>query len=184
MKPTKLLFTSFLAALVLTTSGCFRVSSDTRALRDAALESGFGVAEEKIEVGVGFFTVGLAKLATKFIDIPPEARLALSSLKNAECALYQVKQRHVSLAAILTRADEAMLARGCERLVGVIEDNQLVAVYVPRQGSPKYLEASVLVLTGDQLVCATAEANASDLIELAMSKVHEKHGMELLARRE
>jgi len=172
MKPTRGL--SFCAAVLLlvTGTGCFRVSSETRALRDAALDSGFARAEEKIEFGVGFFTVGLAKLATHYIDIPPEARTALSSLKQAECAIYQVQQRRESLASILMEADKAMESRGCERLVGVIQKRQLVAVYVPRDmNSAQDLKASVLVLDGKQLVCVTARANASDLLRLALNKV-------------
>jgi hypothetical protein len=172
MKATRLL--SFCAALLLlvTGTGCFRVSSDTHALRDAALDSGFARAEEKIEFGVGFFTVGLAKLATHYIDIPAEARTALSSLKQAECAVYEVQQRRESLASILMEADKAMESRGCERLVGVIQARQLVAIYVPRDmNSAHDVKASVLVLDGNHLVCVTARANARDLMQLALDKL-------------
>lgn len=175
MKPTRLL--SFCAAVLLLVvgTGCFRVSSDTRALRDAALESGFARADEKIEFGVGFFTVGLARLATHYIDIPPEARTALSSLKQAECAVYEVHQPRESLAAILLEADKAMETRGCERLVGVIQKRQLVAVYVPRDmKSARDVQASILVLDGKQLVCVTARADARDLVQLALNKVREQ----------
>jgi hypothetical protein len=172
MKATRLL--SFCAALLLlvTGTGCFRVSSETRALRDAVLDSGFARADEKIEFGVGFFTVGLAHLATQYIDIPPEARNALSSVKQVECAVYEVHQRRESLASILMEADKAMESRGCERLVGVIHERQLVAVYVPRDmNSAHDVKASVLVLDGKQLVCVTARANARDLVQLALNKL-------------
>src|SRR6266852_9280551 len=86
MKTTRLLPICALALVLLTQTGCFRLSSETQALRDAALDSGFARADEKIEIGVGFFTVGLARLAAKYIDIPPEARTAIGSLKEAECA--------------------------------------------------------------------------------------------------
>src|SRR6478672_11382562 len=92
-------------ALLLVATGCFRVSSDTRALRDAALDAGFAHSQEKVEFGVGFFTVGFAKLASRFVDLPEEARLGLSSLRNAECAIYEVKQRRESLSSVLERAD-------------------------------------------------------------------------------
>src|SRR5262245_30811997 len=133
MKATRLLSICGALLLLITTTGCFRVSSETQALRDAVLDSGFARADEKIEVGVGFFTLGLAKLVTHYVDdIPPEARTALSSLKQAECAVYEVHERRESLASILIEADKAMESHGCERLVGVIKDRQLVAVYVPR----------------------------------------------------
>ena len=172
MKATRLLSTCAALVLLLTATGCFRVSSETQALRDAALDSGFASADEKIEFGVGFFTVGLAKLATHYIDIPPEARTALSSLKQAECAVYEVHQRRESLASILMEADKAMESHGCERLVGVIQERQLVAVYVPRDMKSAHdVKASVLVLDGKQLVCVTARADARDLVQLALDKV-------------
>jgi len=93
--------------------------------------------------------------------IPPEARTAIGSLKQAECSVYEVHDRRGSLSSILTEADRAMESRGCERLVGVIQRNQLVAVYVPRDmDSTRDIKASVLVLDRHQLVCVTARANA------------------------
>jgi hypothetical protein len=158
--------------LLLTSTGCFRVSSETQALRDAALDSGFARVDEKIEFGVGFFTLGLAKLATHYIDKSPEARTALSSFKNAECAVYEVSQRLQSLGSILTEADKAMDIRGCERLVGVIHERQLVAIYVPREMKSAHdVKASVLVLNGKQLVCVSARADARSLLQLALDKV-------------
>src|SRR5262249_33672400 len=124
------------------------------------LDNGITGSEKKIELGVGFFTVGVAKLATKitarFVDVPPEARTAISSLKEAECSVYQFRQRRQSLASILADADKSMAGHGYERLVGVIQENQLVAVYIPKKmKSARDLKASVLVLNDKQLVCAT-----------------------------
>jgi hypothetical protein len=172
MKVTRFISICAASLLIVTTTGCFRVSSETQALRDAALDSGFARADEKIEFGIGFFTVGLAKLASRYIDIPPEARTALSSLKQAECAVYEVHQRRDSLASVLREADKAMESRGCERLVGLIQDRQLVAVYVPRDMKSAHdVKASILILNGKQLVCATARADARDLVQLALGKI-------------
>jgi hypothetical protein len=184
MKPLHLTLGSLLLAVLLTTTGCFRVGSDTSALRDVALDSGFRTADEKIEIGVGFFTVGLARLVTRFVEVPPEAHLALSALRHAECSVYKVKGREESLATILTRADAAMEKQHCERLVGVLEKDSLVAVYVPRGATGgRYLQASVMVLTRDQLVCVSAKAHAEDLIELAMSKINEHGGTKKIVAR-
>jgi hypothetical protein len=175
MKAARLFATCCASVLLLTGTGCFRVSSDTQALRDAALDSGFAKAEEKIEFGVGFFTVGLARFASKYVDIPPEARTALASLKHAECAVYEVRGRQGDLSSILNDADEAMERRGCERLVGVVHENELVAIYVPRHmKSVRDVTASVLVLNREHLVCATARADAEDLLQLAMGKLGEE----------
>jgi hypothetical protein len=183
MNTSRLLALCAISALLLTSTGCFRVGSETAALRDAALDSGFGRADEKIEVGVGFFTVGLARLASKYVDLPPEARTAIGSLKQAECAVYEVHDRRGSLSSVLMEADRAMDSRGCERLVGVIQHNQLVAVYVPRDmDSARNVKASVIVLDRRQLVCVTARADASDLMQLAMSKIRENHPGQDLAQ--
>jgi hypothetical protein len=172
MKSSRFLLPLLLLTLLLGTTGCFRVSSDTRALRDAALGADFETADEKIEFGVGFLTMSFARMATSFVELPIEARTALNALKNAECAVYEVKGRRDSLASILAQADKAMEQRGCERMVGVIQDRQLVAVYVPRvERAGPYLQASVLVLDGRQLVCVSAEADVRDLMQLAMTHV-------------
>jgi hypothetical protein len=164
-----------LCLVLLLATGCFRVGSETRALRDAALDNGISGASEKIEIGVGMFTVGLARMAAKYVEIPPEAHTILSSLKQAECSVYEFEQRQGSLASILQDADRAMERQDCERLVGVIQENQLVAIYIPKSmKSARNLKASVLVLSDRQLVCATAHADARELIQLAMSKAHEK----------
>ena len=175
MKRSRICLLLICVPVLLAGTGCFRVSSETRALRDAALDNGISGVEEKFEFGVGMFSVGLAKLAARFVEIPPEAHTALGSLKNAECSVYEFTRRRGSLASILQEADEAMEARDCERLIGVIHENQLVAVYVPKgMKSARNLKASVLVLNDKQLICASAQADARDLFGLAMMKAHEE----------
>jgi hypothetical protein len=160
--------------LLLCTTGCFRVSSETRALRDVALEFGVEGADEKIELGVGFFTVGLAKLGTRFVEMPPEAHSILGSVKGVECSVYEISGQKRDLAELLTRADEAMDQEGCERVVGVIDNEQLVAVYVPREvTSHRNLSMSVMVLTQRELVCATARGDLEPVVQLALAKAQE-----------
>jgi hypothetical protein len=164
------------SSCLLGTTGCFRVGSETSALRDAALDNGLSSAEQKIEVGVGMFTIGAARLAVHYIkDVPDEARTILGSVKGAEVSVYRVHDRTGKMTAILAAADDAMKARHCTRLVGVIHEDQLVAVYVPcEMDSPRNVKTSVLVLNRDNLVCATAHADIRDLLDLAMEKIEEK----------
>lgn len=169
------IYTSMAAvAVLLCTTGCFRVSSETRALRDVALEFGVDGADEKIELGVGFFTVGLAKLGTRFVEMPAEARSILGSVKGVECSVYEIKGQKQNLAELLTRADEAMDKQGCERVVGVIDDEQLVAVYVPRGAtSHRNLSMSVMVLTQRELICATARGDLEPVVQMGLAKAQE-----------
>ena len=171
MNMKRALISGSLAVVILFTTGCFQVGSETRALRDAALEIGALEAEEKIEFGVGFFTVGLAKLGTRFVDMPPEVKDILGSVDGAECSVYDVRGGTKDMAKILREADKAMDKRGFDRVVGVVERRQLVAVYIPRNvKSHRNLSISVLVLDEKQLVCATARGDLEPVVQLALNK--------------
>jgi hypothetical protein len=161
--------------LLVCTTGCFRVSSDTRALRDVALEFAAPGAEEKIEIGVGFFTVGLAKVGTRFIELPPEVRTLLGAVKNVECSVYEVRERQGDISQFLVEADRAMNSRGSDRIVGVIDADQVVAVYVPRDVKSEHnMKLSVVVLTRNELICATARGDLEPLVQMAYSKAEER----------
>ena len=172
----KTVYASVIAvALLLATTGCFRVGSETRALRDVALEFGADGAEEKIEVGVGFFTVGLAKLGTRLLDVPPEVKEILGSVDGVECSVYELRGRQDDLSQLLVEADKEMSKRGCDRVVGVNDGEHLVAVYVPREmNSHRNASISVMVLTKRELVCATARGDLEPVLQMAYGKVREK----------
>src|SRR5690349_5582614 len=156
-------------ALLIPVTGCFRVSSETQALRDAALESIDG--DEKIELGIGFFTMRLARFGTKFVDLPPEAKLVLDSVSGAECSVYELQGAKPDYAEILARADRSMEKRGCDRVIGVIDRDQLVAVYVPRSTtSYRTMNVSVLVLDHKQLVCVKARGDLEPLVQIALDQ--------------
>lgn len=171
----KTMFAGVMAvALLLGTTGCFRVGSDTRALRDVALEFGAEGAEEKIEFGVGFFTVGLAKLGTRFVEMPPEIKSILGSVDGVECSVYETRGQPENLAVLLKEADKAMDKRGCDRVVGVLDNEQLIAVYVPRGvNSHRNMSISVMVLTKRELICASARGDLEPVMQMAFAKAHE-----------
>ena len=163
------------AGLLLATTGCFRVSSDTQALRDVALELSTAQAEEKIELGVGFFTVGLAKLGARFVEMPPEARSLLGSVDNVECSVYELRGGESNFAEVLSQADEMMEKRGSDRVVGVLDSDQLIAVYMPRNvTSHRNMALSVMVLTRRELICTSASGDLESVLQLAMTKAQEQ----------
>ena len=163
------------AFIVIALVGCygvasvFRLRSDTRALRDVALESLGGTCEKKIALHVGGLTTALARAASSFFAIPPEARAALEAVRRADVGVYKV-QRHQSpavRATILAAADQAMQTRGWTRVVGVLEKRDLVAVYLPSGSfSSQRMKCCVLVLDNPNLVIASAQGNAEPLLEL------------------
>jgi hypothetical protein len=175
MNLTRLLGAIAAAGLLLATTGCFRVSSDTQALRDVALDLRTGDAEEKIEIGVGFFTVGLAKLGARFVELPPEVRSVLGSVDGVECSVYELRGGESNFAEVLSQADEVMDQRGSDRVVGVLDRDQLIAVYVPRSmNSHRDMAISVMVLTKRELICASARGDLDSVMQLAVTKAQEQ----------
>ena len=165
------LFVAVTAALVSST-GCFRVSSETQALRDAALE--LVDADEKIELGVGFFTVRLARFGTQFIELPPEAKLIMESVDGAECSVYELQGKKPDSATVLARADKAMAKRGLDRIIGVADRDDLVAVYIPRSVQSHHnIHISVLVLNREQLVCVKARGDLEPVAQIALEQARQ-----------
>ena len=175
MNLTRFITVIVATGLMLCTTGCFRVSSDTQALRDVALELETGEAEEKIELGVGFFTVGLAKLGARFVELPPEVRSILGSVDGVECSVYELRGGESNFAEVLSQADQVMDKRGSDRVVGVLGPDQLVAIYLPRSmKSHRDMSISVMVLTKRELICASARGDLDSVMQLAITKAQEQ----------
>lgn len=163
----------FLPLLVVFGSGCFRVSRDTAVLRDAVIENSSGSWDEKIEFGVGRLTFAAAQFGSRYVDLPDEARVVLGAASAGEVGVYECHGARTAddRAKMLTEADEKLAKRGWDRLVGVMQDDQLVAVYVPSDvKSLRSMKVCVLVLNGSQLVCASARASIEPLLGLALEK--------------
>lgn len=190
MKRLNLILLSLSAAALLLTTGCFRASSETRALRNAVLDNSPGTKwEEQIEFGLGALTFGVAKLgvgvAGKFADLPEEARLVLQSAQAGDVSVHQlVKGSPASdISAILQKADLALEKKGWSRIVGVQDKDNLVAIYVPdNMTSVRKARVCVLVMDGRDLVCAQAKADLRPLFTLAMDKAFEEGGLRVAAR--
>jgi hypothetical protein len=161
------------AVLCLFATGCFRVSSDLRALREGILKSSPADWKEEIEVGVGALTLSVARAGLGFLDLPSEARTALDAARGAEVGIYRLEKSRgkADRAAMLKAADHAMLDAGWDRLVTVVDDGNLVVVYVPESlRSTRNLKVCVVVFDGRQLVLASARSNLEPLLDLALSK--------------
>jgi len=167
-----LLFT-FVVAVVGVTS-YFRLSSEAATLRESALSSLNVPWNRKINLNVGFFTTGLVRVGSHFINLPPEARAAIASVRGAEVGVYNLGRTagHWDGGSILARADEAMAARCWDRLVGVSRKEELVAVYVPRRGlSSSRVRCCVLVLNRENLIVAGGSGNLLPLLQIAHEKM-------------
>ena len=151
-------------------TGCFKVSSDVRALRDCVAKAAPAERQELIEIGVGPLTLHLARAALAFVDLDADARNALHIVRSAEVGVYKLlcEQPQLDYAAILSAADKTMAGRGWERVVGVMNRPALVAVYVPaRPSSARSVKVCMVVVNGRELVVASARSNLEPLLELA-----------------
>ena len=159
--------------LCIASTGCFKVSRDAGTLRDSVINSTSARFEEKIEFGVGALTLGLARFGLSFLELDPEAQTALSAIRGADVGVYEVigRKRPTNYAKILSSADGAMAARGWDRLVTVIDDGQMVAVFVPKDlRSTRNVRVCLAVLGEREMVVASARSNLEPLLDLALQK--------------
>jgi hypothetical protein len=147
------------------------LSSDTRALRNSVVEQGGASWDKTIELNVGSIPFGMARMILPLTDAPPEARMALDALRSVEVSVHELRSSEPDRASILAEADRRMAKRGWDRLVGVINDEAAVAVYVqPDDTIGSDLHISVLVLHDKHMVAATGRGRLQPLYDLAMMK--------------
>jgi len=162
-----------LALLSVGLTGCFKVSSDVGALRDSVMKSAAAQWDEKIEIGVGPITLYLARAGLAFVDLDPEARTALHAVRGAEVGVYKMREGHEQLkrAVILSAADKAMARRGWDRIVGVMNQGEFVAIYVRHDvRSTRNVRVCLLTLSGEGMVVASARSNLEPLMEMAFKR--------------
>jgi hypothetical protein len=155
----------------------FRLSSETRALRASAMESVPGTWNKQVAVNVGGFTLDLVRFGSSFFRLPPEARAALQALQGGDVGVYQLQNspRELNYSGVLSAADQSMKRRGWERIVGVVQGSQCVAVYIPHSLRPvKSIECCVMVLDEHDLVVASVRGNPESLLALAAQHYPER----------
>jgi hypothetical protein len=104
--------------------------------------------------------------------LDPAARAALQSIHGAGVGIYQLPAGTPppNRAAMLVTAESAMTARGWERVVGVIDGREMVAVYIPKAVSVHRLKCCVLVFDGKQMVLASVRGNPKPILDYALAR--------------
>jgi hypothetical protein len=167
---TPLVLLAFAAFLILKT---FWVSSEVTALRKAAFRASPAQFQKRIEVSAGWAPLALTRLAAGFASLPREASLVLQAARGGEASVCRLNKGSCrpDLGKILASADAAMTRKGWDRVTGVIQGRDLVAVYAPQKTmSPNDVRVCVLALTGHDLVCASVRADLAPLLELIREK--------------
>ena len=166
---TPLLLLALLAAGV---ASFFRLGSDARAVRNALIKSSGVEWRQQIALNAGWLTLGAVRAGLSRIRLDPAARAALQSVHAAGVGVYQLPTGTPppNRAAMLASADSAMTARGWERVVGVIDGRDLVAVYLPKKLSVHRLKCCVLVFDGKEMVLVSAQGNPEPLVAYALAQ--------------
>jgi len=155
-------------------AGYFRLSSESRVLRSSLMESVGGEWDKKFAVHVGSLTMGVVRLGSHFIHLPPEPRAALDTLHGAEVGIYHLREEphSINATAIFDGADRAMKARGWDRIVGVTHERELVAVYFPRKVVlPSKMSCCLMIFHNRELVIVSARGNLEPLLEIARKRM-------------
>ena len=87
-------------------------------------------------------------------------------------------------ATMLAAADSAMSARGWERVVGVMDGHDLVAVYLPKENSSaRRVKCCVMVFDGKEMVLVSAQGNLEPLLQYALTQPNFCAQLQHLAQR-
>jgi hypothetical protein len=148
-----------------------RLGPDATALRNSVIK--IAPAKARVVVNVGFLTTGVVRLVAGFFSIPPEAQMAMRSIRAAEVGVYRLEQRIEDLdrARVLSTAEGAMCKRGWTRIVGVSHEKELVSVFMPKRVCASNMKCCVLVISDEDLVVVSARGNIEEVIELAREKI-------------
>ena len=93
----------------------------------------------------------------------------MRSIRAAEVGVYRLEQRleEFNRAHVLSKAEGAMRKRGWDRIVGVLHDQELVAVFMPKNVTASNMRCCVLVIRDEDLVVVAARGNIEEVLELA-----------------
>jgi hypothetical protein len=174
-RPMLLKLAPGLVALSILMGGCFRLSSETRAVRDAAMSSlaPAGSWDEQIEIGVGAITLGLVRSIAICGDLDSEARECLRAARAAEVGVYElaVPLETAVRKEFVEATTRAMNSRAWDRVVAVLDGNDSVVVFTPRDADPDApLRVCVVVFDGHELVVASARVDVEPILHLALAE--------------
>ena len=164
----------------------FRPSSDTKALRNGLIKASGVEWRQQIALNVGGLTFGAVRGGLSFFRLDAKARAALEAVRGAEVGIYALASgtEPPDRTMMLAAADTAMTARGWDRVVGVIDDDTLVTVYISQETtSARRMECCVMVFDGEQMILASAKANLQPLLQMALEETAVGHHAKVLTKR-
>lgn len=148
-----------------------RLGADATALKNSVMK--IAPAKTRFVVNVGMLTTGVGRLVAGFFPLDPEMHAAISSIRAAEVGVYRLEHplKHLDRAQVLAKTEAAMRKRGWERTVGVSQEKDLVAVFMPNRVSSSNLRCCVLVVSDEDLVVVGARGNIEAVLRLVRDKI-------------
>ena len=149
---------------------------DADVLRKQVMSGTAGGWQTKIQLSLGRVSLGAVRTGLAFVhhEKIADAKLALKAVKAANVGVYQrdpAEGETWSREHFLTNTDQAMGKRGWVRLVGVMDKQDTVLVYVPAHfDADGPVDICVSVLSHRELVVVSATVDAAGLAALV-----EKH---------
>jgi hypothetical protein len=139
------------------------------------MESVPGRWHKHFAINVGGVTLALARFGASFTHLPPDAKAALQIVDHGDVGIYELEDRTSppDYALILKTADKSMQHRGWERIVGVVEGGQFVAVYAPKDQRGKDISCCVAVLDDRNLVIVSARGNTVPMLDFVKKHLHD-----------
>lgn len=147
----------------------FLPGGEVRAMRRALDDAEAPPAKTKVAFGVGWPALAVARLVTAFADVEADARLALRSVRRADVSVQELDNElnRDQRLTLLESVDRSLERKGWERIVGVLEEEETVGVYLStKSSSADDLRVAVLVLNGRELVSVAVRCDVEPLIEL------------------
>ena len=151
----------------------FHLSSDTSALRNSLIKSSGVEWRQQIALNAGGFTLSAVRAGLSFVNLDAGTRAALQSVRGAEVGVYQLPSgaKPPDRAAMLAAADAIMTARGWDRVVGVMDGQDLVTVYLPgKTVSAHRMKCCLMVFDGREMVVVSARANLEPLLKYVLAQ--------------
>jgi hypothetical protein len=152
---------------------------DVRTLRHHVMASTDADWSTKVQVSVGRVTLGVAGQVLRFVEHKDiaDARLALGAVKHASVGVYERSSGRDDWSGeeLFTKTDRAMQKRGWTRLVGVLNKQEAVLVYVQDdadEGDP--INLCVAVANGRELVVVSTTVDPDELGELVAKHTGDK----------
>ena len=162
-----------LIVLAVMVANCFRLPPEIRALRNELILSGGVGWQQKIALNADTLPLGVVRAGLSWVRLDPGARAAVQSIRSASVGVYQLASGTPlpDRAAMLAAADSAMNARGWERVVGVVNGHDVVAVYLPGENiSIRRMKCCVMVFDGKEMVLVSARGNLEPLLQYAFAQ--------------